>query len=275
MRIFLSILVSFILVLSGYSQQLTQLEKKLDSLKIIKEEYQLKIDNLQKEYSGIEKVVNQIRLDETIGEIYYSVGATYLTKTPDGFEDVIFLPTGNKVKLLDYDKKYYKIIYNGSIGWVLKAALIPETELIKEANRKKAEEYADSLKRAEYNKALAEKNKAAESERIERNKTAEIERIKRNKATENERIERNKTAENERKERIISLTKQYNAAIAEKILNGEIWLGMTSEMAKESRGNPQKNNRSVGSWGVHEQWVYEYAGINLYFENGKLTSWQD
>jgi hypothetical protein len=50
---------------------------------------------------------------------------------------------------------------------------------------------------------------------------------------------------------------------------------MTSEMAQESRGKPQKNNRSIGAWGVHEQWVYQYARIYLYFENGKLTSWQD
>ena len=44
-------------------------------------------------------------------------------------------------------------------------------------------------------------------------------------------------------------------------------------MALESWGQPDDINRSVGSWGVHEQWVYgdEY----LYFENGKLTSWQD
>jgi len=53
---------------------------------------------------------------------------------------------------------------------------------------------------------------------------------------------------------------------------------MTDEMARESWGIPDDVNRSVDSWGVHEQWVYEGANFNntyLYFENGILTSYQD
>jgi hypothetical protein len=48
---------------------------------------------------------------------------------------------------------------------------------------------------------------------------------------------------------------------------------MTDEMVRLSWGSPRDINRSVGSWGVHEQWVY-YSSY-LYFENGILTSWQD
>ena len=48
---------------------------------------------------------------------------------------------------------------------------------------------------------------------------------------------------------------------------------MTDEMAVVALGSPKDINRSVGSWGTHEQWVYD--GEYLYFENGKLTSWQD
>ena len=44
-------------------------------------------------------------------------------------------------------------------------------------------------------------------------------------------------------------------------------------MALISLGKPDDINRTVGSWGVNEQWVY---GRNYYyFENGKLTSYQD
>ena len=50
---------------------------------------------------------------------------------------------------------------------------------------------------------------------------------------------------------------------------------MTDEMAIESLGRPQENNRTVGSWGVHEQWVYRNGDLFVYFENGILTSWQD
>jgi hypothetical protein len=65
----------------------------------------------------------------------------------------------------------------------------------------------------------------------------------------------------------------------------EVVLGMTGDMVKASWGDPYDINRSVGSWGVHEQWVYGdtwWFGSTLidsrrylYFENGILTSWQD
>jgi hypothetical protein len=60
----------------------------------------------------------------------------------------------------------------------------------------------------------------------------------------------------------------------------KIVLGMTTELARASWGQPTDINRSVGSWGVHEQWVYRPAlssgsSTYLYFENGILTSWQD
>jgi len=61
------------------------------------------------------------------------------------------------------------------------------------------------------------------------------------------------------------------------ILKGLIRIGMTKEQATASWGRPQDINRSVGSWGVHEQWIYgEFPhSTYVYFDNGKLTSWQD
>ena len=62
------------------------------------------------------------------------------------------------------------------------------------------------------------------------------------------------------------------------ILNGEIILGMTDEIVIASWGYPDDKNRTVGSWGIHEQWIYS-NGVKsityLYFENGILKSWQD
>jgi hypothetical protein len=66
---------------------------------------------------------------------------------------------------------------------------------------------------------------------------------------------------------------KYDLVTANKILQREIWLDMTDNMAIDSWGKPDKINRSVGSWGVHEQWVY--GDTYLYFEDGILTSWQD
>lgn len=38
-------------------------------------------------------------------------------------------------------------------------------------------------------------------------------------------------------------------------------------------GNPDDINRTIYSWAVKEQWVYE--NYYLYFENGILTAIQD
>ena len=50
-------------------------------------------------------------------------------------------------------------------------------------------------------------------------------------------------------------------------------MGMTREQARAAWGRPRDINRSVGSYGVHEQWCYN--GSYLYFEDGILTSWQN
>jgi hypothetical protein len=59
----------------------------------------------------------------------------------------------------------------------------------------------------------------------------------------------------------------------ELVAAGKVTLGMTQEMVLAGWGRPNDINRSVGAWGVHEQWVY--PANYLYFEDGVLTSWQD
>ena len=75
---------------------------------------------------------------------------------------------------------------------------------------------------------------------------------------------------------------QKNKTISENfkkaILKGQIILGMTEAMVTATWGQPGDINRSVGSYGVHEQWVYGDTTTEryfLYFENGVLTSWQE
>jgi hypothetical protein len=67
-----------------------------------------------------------------------------------------------------------------------------------------------------------------------------------------------------------------NKAICEQSKKHGVKRGMTAKQVVEqtSWGKPESINRSTGSWGVHEQWVY--GGRNyLYFENGKLASIQN
>ncbi|MCF8322823.1 MAG: hypothetical protein K9I26_06780 [Flavobacterium sp.] len=66
----------------------------------------------------------------------------------------------------------------------------------------------------------------------------------------------------------------WGKANYEKVKRGEYWIGMTREMCILSLGYPEKINKSVGSWGVNEQWVFK-DGKYLYFENDIIKSYQE
>ena len=70
-----------------------------------------------------------------------------------------------------------------------------------------------------------------------------------------------------------NLIEVFGKIDANRIFNHKYWIGMTSVMASNSLGSPKDINKSVGSWGIHEQWVYD--NLYLYFENRILTSYQD
>lgn len=60
-----------------------------------------------------------------------------------------------------------------------------------------------------------------------------------------------------------------NAAV-----KGEILMGMTEDEVVRSRGRPLDINRSTGSFGVHEQWVYQHPNGSryyIYLDNGEVT----
>ena len=61
------------------------------------------------------------------------------------------------------------------------------------------------------------------------------------------------------------------------MIDGKIRPGMTASQVQNAWGNPSKINKSIGSYGVHEQWVYRNNGYNaqyVYIENGVVKSLQ-
>jgi hypothetical protein len=70
---------------------------------------------------------------------------------------------------------------------------------------------------------------------------------------------------------------EHDARIGAAIAAGRVRTGMTAAEVKRSWGSPSKINASVGSYGKHEQWVYErenYKNQYLYIQNGILTGMQ-
>ena len=69
-------------------------------------------------------------------------------------------------------------------------------------------------------------------------------------------------------------TDRMKEAVAKK----QLLVGMNKFEVLVIKGRPRDINKTVGAWGVHEQWVYGYGSYDrmyLYFENDILTSWQD
>lgn len=96
---------------------------------------------------------------------------------------------------------------------------------------------------------------------------------------------------------------QVSPTVREAIENGRIMMGMTRDEVRASLGDPKDINRTVTRYGVTEQWVYErdvareglgglfmaalatpkygrasgryVTRFYVYFEDGKVTAWQD
>lgn len=66
-----------------------------------------------------------------------------------------------------------------------------------------------------------------------------------------------------------------NFATEDNIKKKLIQIGMPACAVSASFGYPERINRSVYSFGVHEQWVYNGGGMYVYFEDNILTSWQE
>lgn len=74
------------------------------------------------------------------------------------------------------------------------------------------------------------------------------------------------------------ITRQaHDEKVAAAIAEQQIFIGMTADEARQSWGAPNKINTSIGSYGRHEQWVYDRGRSRaqyVYVENGVVTSMQ-
>jgi hypothetical protein len=224
----------------GQSENTISLKNKIDSL-----ENQIKFNDsriviLNKSNESLNNILKPLLkeykerlLKENGGEIYICVVGTLLYEKPDGGKSKSQIRTGNKVNVIEVLENYYKVYFESDSGYVNKTGF-------------------KSAKQIEQENNSINQQQIAEEERIKRyEKQREIELI----------------------EKRTNLIKKYGEKIGQKIFQEEIWIGMTSEMVIDSQGRPKDINKTVGSWGVHEQWVYE-NNTYLYLENDRLTSWQ-
>jgi predicted Holliday junction resolvase-like endonuclease len=116
---------------------------------------------------------------------------------------------------------------------------------------------------------MREEMQRYQDESAERDRQAEESSRAQEKRDREIREEKNR----QRREAFIRAHPRISKVKQEAILKGEVFAGMTSDQVVASWGEPEKNNRTVGAWGVHEQWVY--GRTYLYFRGGVMSSFQD
>ena len=161
-----------------------------------------------------------------------------------------------EVQLIDFKNEYWLVSSGELAGFLSEIYVIETPEMIE-------------LKTALdiRNKELEQIEVAENTKKLKEQKQIEAKQLRQTNAI---KVEKQKQEYKAKKER---LTLKYDETIANKILNGYYWIGMTDDMTIESLGKPDDINRNVGTWGVHEQWIYKKT--YLYFQNGKLTSYQN
>jgi hypothetical protein len=236
--------ILFIVLLERPAQADTSsLQSSIDSLKAIRAQLSGRVKALDRQIDSLmtRLAFSSVKPGSSGGVIVQLRADGKLRKEPNPLADGVPIPYGAEVEVIDSTQDYFLIQWNGLRGYI-NSLYIPSNK--------------DTDRIAELGKAKDEARKA-EQQRREKDK----EKVKR---------QEQKKKEEQRK---AAIKEKYGEEKAARILAKEIWLGMTKEMAIDSWGMPQKVNRTLGTFGVHEQWIY--GDTYLYFENGFLTSWQD
>jgi len=232
-------------IASGNASNSIELDKLQKAVARIENEIQNKSDSLAILREKIKHIENQEYLTE-FNLLAREFSCFTTLRMPGDIQEasttwaatITYLNEGDTIQITDYNDGYWKAS-KGQIFGYIHDILLTQTEEVKVLKAELERQNAD----------LLEKEKA---EKLEQYNALNLRK---------------------RKDYEKSIILTYGDEIGKKLLGGDYWIGMTKEMARISLGNPNEINRTVGSWGVHEQWVY--SSLYLYFEDGKLTSYQN
>ncbi len=280
------ILLIFIITVTGYSQNIDSLNTVLNNLNFKRDTLAIKLNILKHDYDEItDKIdrlklsISEYKLQSTINIRSYRVFCenNYAIRTAaNNYSPMkITIPKNKMFSVYNiFDGKYLKVQYLGISGYLLREALpYPLPEPLESQYNNHLAIYLSLIDSSQAsiltNKSVKEK-KATEPFENQDNKPIinylpEIDTSQSSVLTNKSDIEKK------------ALIAKYGYSFAEKIFSKKISLGMTTDMVEDSWGKPKDINRTYGSLGVLEQWIYGSLKYRkyVYFKNGKLTSWQD
>lgn len=230
-------------------QAIDDLKKKVSRLR---SEISIKQDSLNKAWEELDRLEKK----QIASKYYREITDTFIPakvkrdgkvfRQPEWSSTVVGeVKPGDIVKLLDYTGHYWLISKEDASGYVMDI-MIDENEEARKYKSAIEKKTKDAAINAELEKMAAEKQA---SDKLKKQTEKEIEEWKK------------------------GVIAKYGNKVGQKLVDGYYWVGMTAEMARVSLGEPETINKSVGTWGVHEQWVY--GSIYLYIEKGKVASYQN
>lgn len=232
-------LLIFVLLVSQFSllaqnENVKELEEKQTLIESRIVLLEDSLKEIKKQINHLKSInIRQLAKDSTLIGVVYKNAKLKEQPKPLG-ELISTLVEGDTVFILDYTDHYFGVCSDNYCGYMNEMWVKKNDEIWQFIKVKKREaRELEKLKEEQEDKALAEEQ-------------AKIDEKYRNK---------------------------YGEEIFKKLKEGYYWLEMTKEMAIISLGYPLEINKTVGSWGVREQWVYE--DMYLYFKNGYLSSYQN
>lgn len=252
MKRLLTLLCSLVVVVSN-AQVSSSLGQQIDSVTKVNSEY---TSLIEKNNQLIQELKEELIFVESSMDSIFSIPvktkeSIFIREMPSLFAKISFtIPKGSNIIVIGYKSEFFTVKFQNQSGF----AFYSNIPLNDELNRIMEYYTIKEKKDAAINYAkLQEKWKEEKHTAVEKEATIRA---------ENEAIKKQK------------MIKEYGIINADKIMSGKIWIGMTSEMAIDSWGEPKDINRTVTNYGTNEQWVYSDKNL-LYFKNGKLTAWQD
>lgn len=251
MKNFTLVFVLFFTAVLSFAQSDQSRQVKIDSLEMVRNDLANRLKMVEAELADLKTVKVETPVSTSPSE-YIIIKIKNPFDLKDKFDHKVMLLVGDSIELLSLENNNFQVRYNGK-------------------------EYS-AWKFSVYNNWYAMTGKPVskleeEWERWYGPHRAQIEEQQRIKAEQKLNL-----AVQQAEARKQSLFNRFGKIDAERILNKQIWIGMTSSMAIESRGYPDEKNRTETASGTREQWVYgklvSYC-YYLYFDDGILTAIQN
>ncbi len=223
------------------NQNLTQINKQLDSLNNLRKNVQVKIKDLQLQMQTLKQQIDDLEAkkaslsatnsssDNDFIVAQVMSGGAILRDAPTSTGKTLLTIPGNETinVFRSQQNLYFKVSYKNQVGYV---------------------SYSTIAQNQQIDDFLAGK------EPVKQPVTTTVVR-----------------SVNENDPRYQKLVKLYGKDNAIKLMNGELWQGMSYGMVLESIGKPNSKNSSNTPDGVKEQWLYN--DYTLDFLNGELKNW--